>query len=158
MRRRAGIIESFNTLISKYVEYTSDNCGEAWCHLGTGGDIRLFRYIKDKNISEEIYIYEQYENIFSINNNEKGISSFEHGEMFDTAFNLIYGAEELVEKIQFHIRMPWKRSKLRELLDEYFKMILRYPQFEHLRGHVSARDRRLDRTDALEVSPPSLDV
>jgi hypothetical protein len=158
LRRREGVIKSFDTLISKYIDYTSDNCGDSWCHLESGGDIRLFRHVKNKDISDERYIYEQYEHISSINDKDCRISSFEHGEMFDTAFSLIYGAEEIVEKIPFHSRMPWKRSKLRSLLDEYSKLILRYPQFEHLKGHVTAREHRLERTDGLEVTPSPPDV
>ncbi|MGO4134062.1 hypothetical protein ACEQ6A_05795 [Rhizobium brockwellii] len=154
-RNREANLNSFVTLMSRYVEHSREVRDSVFYRVGFGSGYVFCN--APANCSHERYVHLQWGHATSILDESPEEVSVVNGDSFEEAFVFIYGAEELVELIPYHSRVSWQRSKLRLLLDCYCQLILRDPQFPHLRGYVSARERRLGRV-AMDLSPLMVSV
>ncbi|MCW1754632.1 hypothetical protein [Rhizobium acaciae] len=144
-RKREANFTSFITLISRYAEHSREVRESVFYRLGSSSGY-IFSGAPPA-CSHERYVYLQWLHATAILEEGSEKISIVGVDIFEEAFIFIYGAEEIVDLIPYHSRVSWQRSKLRPLLDCYCQLILRDPQFSHLRGYVSARERRLGRVE-----------
>ncbi|MGO7043312.1 hypothetical protein ACCS60_33790 [Rhizobium acaciae] len=140
-RKREANLNSFVVLMSRYVEHSREVRDSSFYRLGAGSG-RVFRAVPE-DCSLERYVYMQWGHVKTIL--DEGSEGFIiiNEDAFEEAFIFIYSAEEIVDLIPYHVRVSWKRSKLKFLLDLYCQLILQNSQFPHLHEYVRARERRL---------------
>ncbi|MGV1918028.1 hypothetical protein [Rhizobium sp. 22-785-1] len=141
-RKRQETLTSFTILVGRFVEYTREYAEESFYRSGSFTGKFLREGIERG--SDEKYIYEQCDWIESSIDATGSNLEVLKPEIFENSFTFIYSAEELVEKLPYHSRVSWKRSKIKSYLDVCGKIINNSSQFVHLKSHVVARERRLN--------------
>lgn len=147
-RKREETLTSFKSLVARFIEYTRDNADDSYYRSGDRGSQFLVS-IQTKNISDDRYILavsEHFKNAIKTTGPEIIV---QNPEVFESAFLFIYAAEELIEKLPYHSRVSWKRSRISSYLDTCSEVIRNSPQFQHLIGYADARDRRLNQASDL---------
>jgi hypothetical protein len=134
--------KSFFVLMSRYIEHSSEFSDKVRLQTGTAYDVRVFKVTSAG--SDEKYVHEQNEYIARALQQIGGPIFMENATLFDQAFVFLYSAEELCDGLPFHSRVSWKRSRLESLLDTYCEIVMRCDELSGLRGHVSARESRLN--------------
>lgn len=141
-RKRQETLTSFTILVSRFIEYTRENADDSYYRSGDRGGQFLSPPLPIK-MSDERYIDEQSD---FINRSIKmtGPSIIPHkAEVFERSFIFLYSAEELIDKLPYHSRVSWKRSKIKSYIDACAEIIRNSPEFSDLKQHVESRDRRL---------------
>lgn len=156
-RKRQETLTSFTILVSRFIEYTREYAKDSYYRSGGNTGTFLHAAISQK-VGDERYIDEQSEWIrASIEATGANIKVLKP-EIFENSFIYIYSAEELIEKLPYHSRVSWKRSRIHAYLNVCCDVISRSPEFEHLKKYVDARDRRLSAgLGEFELTFPSLD-
>lgn len=156
-RKRQETLTSFTILVSRFIEYTREYANDTYYESGSKKGTFLQAGLSLK-ISEERYISEQSEWIqSSIEATSSEITAYKP-EIFENSYIFIYSAEELIEKLPYHSKVSWKRSRISAYLNTCSEIIRNSPTFGHLEGHVNARERRLAaQPDSFEFTFPAQD-
>lgn len=141
-RKRQETLTSFTILVSRFIEYTREYANDSYYRSGSNTGTFLQTAISPK-VSEERYIHEQSEWLQASMDATGSNITVHKPEIFENSFIFLYSAEEIIEKLPYHSRVSWKRSRINAYLDVCSEIIRNSPDFEHLRKHVDARERRL---------------
>lgn len=140
-RRRHEAGSSFYHLISDFISHTSNYKHEVkYTNVNT---YYLFIAHTDDQLNNEKYISRLYLNAVNIR------SRIDHEllngiDEFNTCFKLLYAAEELIDKVPYHISVRWKNGKISALLDIYCEIIMKDSQLSNLRDYVRYRKNNSD--------------